>query len=110
VFIYTGDLPGKARTIATTITAPKKATIRVLRSNPVNGSGIPSKLAARKPPTNAPIIPKTMLKMRPRPLPFIIVSASHPATRPTKIHARIPMIVSFDKIDIEKTVAREEAG
>src|SRR5690606_38813647 len=47
-------------------------------------------------PTAAPTTPKIMFQSRPKPPPFIILPANHPATAPTMIAHKIPISLSFN--------------
>src|SRR5690606_28165124 len=62
---YTGERPGRARTRATTTTAPRNATIRVEMSKPEIALSTPKRALARKPPTRAPMIPRMISPITP---------------------------------------------
>ena len=72
-------------TIYSKTTAPTVAVIK----EPINPPAVIPSILNKKPPIIAPIIPRTMLPAAPKPCPFIIFPASHPANAPMAKKLRV---------------------
>ena len=79
----------KSRTIA-----PTRAVIKL----PINPEEENPSTSKSHPPRTAPIHPTIILTSSPKPAPFIIRPASHPATAPI-IKNQIKLIINFFKVN-----------